>query len=150
MSAHVPLLTVVEDSDEDFEALERMLRRAAPDVRLERFARGEQMLEAFNGHPERAHDGWPALLLVDLNLPTLSGLETLGRVRADERLRMLPVVVLSGSRRQEDVDAAYSAGANAYVVKPIDARELDEMLRSLLDWWGRTMQPSRPPREDSA
>lgn len=149
MSPSTPLLTVVEDSDEDFEALERMLRRAAPGVRLERFERGEQMLAALGGPPDRARAEWPSVLIVDLNLPTLSGLETLGRVRSDERLRMLPVVVLSGSRRQEDVDAAYSAGANAYVAKPVDARELDAMLRSLLDWWGRTLAPSRPPLENA-
>ena len=108
-----PLLWVAEDSDEDYEALERMLRRAAPDTRLERYTRGEQLIAALHG--ARPHGEWPALLVLDLNLPTVTGLETLAQIRADERLRMLPVVVLSGSRRQEDIDAAYAAGANAYV-----------------------------------
>ena len=62
---------------------------------------------------------------------------------------MLPVVVLSGSRRQQDIDAAYSAGANAYVPKPIDAREFDVLLRSLLDWWGRTLPAVAAARRGS-
>ena len=143
-----PLLCVAEDSDEDYEALERMLRRAAPATRLERYTRGEHMVAALRG--PRAHGQWPALLVLDLNLPTVTGLQTLAQIRDDERLRMLPVVVLSGSQRQEDIDAAYTAGANAYVPKPIDAREFDVLLRSLLDWWGRTLPPSRPPVEGAA
>ena len=140
-----PLLCVAEDSDEDYEALERMLRRAAPQTRLERFTRGEHMVAAL--HDARPREEWPALLVLDLNLPTVTGLQTLAQIRGDERLRMLPVVVLSGSRRQEDIDAAYAAGANASVPKPVDSRELDLLLRSLLDWWGRTLPPSRPPLE---
>lgn len=143
MTGHGPLLWVAEDCDEDYEALDRMLRRAGPDTRLERFTRGEQVIAALRA--ARPHGGWPALLLLDLNLPTMTGLQTLAQIRADERLRMLPVVVLSGSRRQQDIDAAYAAGANAYASKPVDARELDLLLRSLLDWWGRTLLPSRPP-----
>lgn len=138
-----PLLWVAEDCDEDYEALKRMLSRAGPDTRLERYARGEQLIAALRA--ARPDGGWPSLLLLDLNLPTITGLQTLAQIRADARLRMLPVVVLSGSRRQQDIDAAYAAGANAYASKPVDARELDLLLRSLLDWWGRTLLPSRPP-----
>ena len=148
MTGPGPLLWVAEDCDEDYEALERMLRRVNADTRLERYTRGEHLIAALR--EARPHGGWPALLLLDLNLPTETGLQTLEQIRGDQRLRMLPVVVLSGSRRQQDIDAAYAAGANAYAAKPVDARELDLLLRSLLDWWGRTLPPSRPPLEGAA
>ena len=66
----------------------------------------------------------PTVMLLDLNLPKVSGLDVLRKVRADERTKMLPVVVLTGSREDEDITRSYSLGANAYVRKPVDFSEL--------------------------
>jgi CheY-like chemotaxis protein len=62
----------------------------------------------------------PAVLLLDLKLPKVDGLEVLQRIKADEKLRMIPVVVLTSSREERDMVASYKLGVNAYVVKPVD------------------------------
>ena len=72
----------------------------------------------------------PALILLDLNLPKVGGLEVLRRIRADERTRLIPVVVLTSSKLEEDILASYRNGANAYVRKPVDFSEFAEAVRS--------------------
>src|SRR5262249_53068391 len=71
-------------------------------------------------HAERKGAPLPALVLLDLNLPRLDGAEVLRRIRANERTRFLPVVILTSSKEDEDIVSSYSLGANAYVRKPLD------------------------------
>lgn len=119
---------VLDDSAEDWLVLRRLLARHAPDTEVVRFRDGDEALAALR-------DGAPvAALLVDLNLPLLSGDAFIRAVRADAKLGLLPIVVLSGSNRPEDVDAAYAAGANAYVRKPLDAAAFGEALARLVQW----------------
>ena len=77
----------------------------------------------------------PALILLDLNLPKVGGLELLRRMRADERTRMTPVVVLTSSKLEEDILDSYRSGANAYVRKPVNSSEFTEAIRSLGVFW---------------
>ncbi len=77
----------------------------------------------------------PTVMLLDLNLPKVSGLDVLRRVRADERTKMLPVVVLTGSREDEDIVRSYSLGANAYVRKPVDFSEFMKAAETLGLFW---------------
>jgi two-component system response regulator len=77
----------------------------------------------------------PALVLLDLNLPKVSGLEVLRRVRSDERTRLLPVVILTSSREEQDLVEGYRLGANSYVRKPVDFREFLEATRQLGLYW---------------
>jgi two-component system, response regulator len=86
----------------------------------------------------------PQVVLLDLKLPKVSGLEVLRRLRADERTRTLPVVVLTSSKQDEDVVRSYELGANAYVRKPVDFREFSEAARQLGIFWLLVNQP--PPR----
>jgi two-component system response regulator len=76
-----------------------------------------------------------ALVLLDLNLPKVDGLEVLRAVRADERTRMIPVVVLTSSREQEDVVSSYTLGANAYVRKPVKFAQFAEAVTTLGVFW---------------
>jgi two-component system, response regulator len=122
-------LVVVEDNDEDFEALSRVLRETTSYEGVVRYQTGEEALEGLLSG-ER-----PAIVILDLNLPGLQGVEVLRRVKADPKRRMVPIVVLSGSDRQEDIDAAYEAGANAYLSKPLDFGELRRVVRSMHDFW---------------
>ena len=88
----------------------------------------------------------PQLVLLDLNLPKIGGLEVLRRIRADERTRLLPVVILTSSREQPDVAAGYDLGANSYVVKPVDFTQFSEAVRHLgLYWLVINQAPPRPP-----
>ncbi len=90
----------------------------------------------------RSNDN-PAVLLLDLKLPKVDGLEVLQQVKSDERLRMIPVVVLTSSREETDVVASYRLGVNAYVVKPVDFHEFVNAIRELGIFWAIINAP--PP-----
>jgi CheY-like chemotaxis protein len=85
----------------------------------------------------------PAVLLLDLKLPKVDGLEVLQQVKSDEKLRMIPVVVLTSSREEKDMVASYRLGVNAYVVKPVDFHEFVEAIKELGVFWAVINQP--PP-----
>jgi two-component system, response regulator len=83
----------------------------------------------------------PQIALLDLNLPRLGGLEVLKRIRADERTRFLPVVVLTSSKEDEDLINSYSNGANAYIRKPVDFSQLGQAVKTLGLFWLILNQP---------
>jgi two-component system response regulator len=77
----------------------------------------------------------PGLILLDLNLPKIAGLEVLRRVRADERTRVIPVVVLTSSAQPEDIFSSYDRGANAFVRKPVDFSEFNAAISTICNFW---------------
>ena len=85
----------------------------------------------------------PALILLDLKIPKLDGLEVLKRLRADERTRLTPVVVLTSSREETDLLRAYDIGANSYIVKPVDFNQFTEAVGHLGLYW--LVLNERPP-----
>jgi CheY-like chemotaxis protein len=85
----------------------------------------------------------PAVLLLDLKLPKVDGLEVLQQIRSDEKLRMIPVVVLTSSREDRDMVASYTLGVNAYVVKPVDFHEFVNAVKELGIFWAVINEP--PP-----
>jgi CheY-like chemotaxis protein len=98
---------------------------------------GEEALDylyrrgAFAGHP----GDLPAVLLLDLKLPKIDGLEVLKQVKSDEKLRIIPVVVLTSSHEEKDMVASYQLGVNAYVVKPVDFHEFVNAIKELGVFW---------------
>lgn len=89
----------------------------------------------------------PALVLLDINLPRVDGVEVLRRMRAHPQLAMLPVVMLSTSRESRDLRNCYLAGANAYIVKPIEFAAFQEVVQKLADFWLHLneLPPDEPP-----
>jgi Response regulators consisting of a CheY-like receiver domain and a winged-helix DNA-binding domain len=87
--------------------------------------------------------GNPAVLLLDLKLPKVDGLEVLQQIRADESLKMIPVVVLTSSHEERDMVASYRLGVNAYVVKPVDFHEFVNAVKELGVFWALINEP--PP-----
>ena len=85
----------------------------------------------------------PAVMLLDLKLPKIDGLEVLEKVKSDEKLRMIPVVVLTSSREERDMVASYKLGVNAYVVKPVDFHEFVNAIKELGVFWAIINEP--PP-----
>jgi two-component system response regulator len=77
----------------------------------------------------------PSIVLLDLKLPKLDGLEVLRRIRADDRTKLLPVIILTASREEEDIVRSYSLGANAYVRKPVEFTEFAEAAKTLGLFW---------------
>ena len=87
--------------------------------------------------------GNPAVLLLDLKLPKVDGLEVLQQIKSDERLKMIPVVVLTSSHEEKDMMRSYSLGVNAYVVKPVDFHEFVNAVKELGVFWAVINEP--PP-----
>ena len=85
----------------------------------------------------------PAVMLLDLKLPKVDGLEVLKHVKADEKLRLIPIVVLTSSRDEKDMVASYKLGVNGYVVKPVDFHEFVNAIRELGVFWAVINEP--PP-----
>ena len=77
----------------------------------------------------------PAVVLLDIKMPRMNGFEVLTRMRADERLRRIPVVILSSSREESDLARSWDLGANAYVIKPVDVDQFFEAVRTLGQFW---------------
>lgn len=106
---------------------------------------GEEALDYLYGRGEfktRAADN-PAVMLLDLKLPKIDGLEVLKQVKSDEKLRMIPVVVLTSSKEERDMVASYKLGVNAYVVKPVNFHEFVNAIKELGAFWAVINEP--PP-----
>jgi two-component system, response regulator len=87
----------------------------------------------------------PALVLLDLNMPKVNGLEVLRRIRADPRTRLIPVVILTSSQLDEDIRQAYDLGANGYVLKPVNLSEFNEAILAVGTFWLSLNEP--PPHQ---
>ena len=98
------------------------------------YCRGE-----FSSRP----DGNPAVMLLDLKLPKIGGLEVLQQIKSDERLKLIPVVVLTSSNEEKDMMRSYKLGVNAYVVKPVDFHEFVNAVKELGVFWAVINEP--PP-----
>jgi len=98
---------------------------------------GEEALDYlyYRGKFQRRSGDNPAVLLLDLKLPKIDGLEVLATIKSDENLKMIPVVVLTSSREERDMVASYKLGVNAYVVKPVDFHEFVNAIKQLGLFW---------------
>lgn len=127
-------ILLVEDSVADVKLVELALDEAGSTSRLDRAEDGAEALDRLDavvaGTVPR-----PDLVVLDVNLPRVSGIDVLRRIRADRELRTIPVVVFSASRSAVDVAAAYACGASSYVVKPGDESRFAEVVQSLEAYW---------------
>jgi CheY-like chemotaxis protein len=125
----------VEDNPDDIEIARRAFKQSdlVSEVMLARD--GQDVIDKLQ--PERDEDDGPRpdLILLDLNLPRVNGFEVLERLRASERYRVVPVIVLSASARQEDVLRSYRLGANSYLQKPAVFEEFAELLEVMGRYW---------------
>jgi CheY-like chemotaxis protein len=106
---------------------------------------GEQALDYLycRGEYKTRSSGNPAVMLLDLKLPKVDGLEVLKQIKSDGELRMIPVVVLTSSKEEKDMVASYKLGVNAYVVKPVDFHEFVNAIKELGVFWAVINEP--PP-----
>ncbi|MBN7135965.1 two-component system response regulator [Lysobacter enzymogenes] len=86
-------------------------------------------------------DGDPSVVLLDIKMPRIDGLEVLAEMRKDDKLRMLPVVILSSSREEADLVRSWGLGVNAYVVKPVDVDQFFDAVRTLGRFWAVLNEP---------
>jgi two-component system, response regulator len=142
-SSSVEIL-LVEDNPQDLELAQRALRKANLTNRIQIARDGEEALQyIFCEGPHAARDitSGPQLILLDLKLPKVSGLEVLSRIKADPRVRMIPIVVLTSSKEQSDVVESYRLGVNSYIVKPVDFESFAKAVQELGFYWLLLNQP---------
>ncbi|MCC7013519.1 MAG: response regulator [Planctomycetes bacterium] len=114
----------------------RTLRKHGVARRVHRARDGLEALQVLGLEEPRArHGALPRLIVLDLKLPKIGGVELLRILRAEVRTRLLPVVVLSSSREQRDLEECYRLGANSYVVKPVEFERFAEAVRGIGDYW---------------
>jgi len=140
-------ILLVEDSPEDRELTLRALEKARLANRIQIACDGAEALDfmfgegAYAGRPPHT---LPRVVLLDLKLPKVDGLEVLQRLKADERTRLVPVVVLTSSREQRDVIESYRLGVNSYIVKPVNFERFASAVQDLGMYW--LLLNERPPR----
>jgi len=141
---HVILL--VEDNPDDIELTRRAFDRSNIANEIVTVSDGQEALDyLFSTGLHAGRDAlMPHVILLDLNLPKISGLEVLRRMRADERTKRIPVVVLTTSNEEKDVIGSYDLGANSYVRKPVDFAQFLDAARHLGLYWLVLNEP--PPR----
>ena len=106
---------------------------------------GEEALDYLAAHGSAADAGFPALVLLDLRLPKIDGIEVLRHVRRDEVWQQVPVVVLTTSRESSDISTAYQLGVNSYLVKPVDFGAFIDVVEAIKTYWLRLNEPPFPP-----
>jgi CheY-like chemotaxis protein len=138
-------ILLVEDDPKDIDLTLRALEqyKLANEVVVARD--GEEALDYLfhRGEFETRSSENPAVLLLDLKLPQVDGLEVLQQIKSDEKLKLIPVVVLTSSHEEKDVVASYKLGVNAYVVKPVDFHQFVEAIKELGVFWAVINEP--PP-----
>jgi CheY-like chemotaxis protein len=135
--ANQPIL-LVEDEENDVMLLQRAFRRAGMVNPLQVVRHGDDAVAYLEGTGEftdRAKYPLPVLVLLDLKLPRRTGLEVLEWVKERPGLKKIPIVVLTSSKNDSDVDRAYELGANSYLVKPVSFETLLELVKSLELYW---------------
>ena len=139
-------ILLVEDNPSDAELTLRALRKARVANEIHVVKDGAEALEFLFGR-EAATGGTfplpPRVILLDLKLPKVDGLEVLRRIKADARTAAIPVVVLTSSREESDLVASYHLGANSYIVKPVDSDKFFEAVHQVGLYWLLLNEPSR-------
>lgn len=133
------VILLVDDDPGDQELTRRALMGGGLRVDLRVAQDGEEALDYLNqrGRFEGGNAPFPDLLLLDLNMPKLDGREVLKSIKADPRLRKLPVLVMTTSRQETDIVRSYDLGCNSFVTKPVDVDEFLRAVRDLGEYWLR-------------
>ena len=140
-------ILLVEDNPSDADLTRRALAKGHISNELVVVEDGQEALDYLRG--EGAYTGrqiseTPAVILLDLKLPRVSGLEVLRLIRADARIRRVPVVILTSSKEEEDVGTGYDLGVNSYVRKPVDFKEFQVAIENLGLYWLILNEPNPP------
>jgi len=140
---HVEIL-LVEDNPNDVELTLHAFKVNHLSNRIHVVGDGEEALEFLfctGAYSQRSMRNGPKVILLDLKLPKVDGLEVLRRIKGDARTRIIPVVVLTSSREERDIVESYNLGVNSYIVKPVDFEQFTESVRQLGLYWVLLNQP---------
>jgi CheY-like chemotaxis protein len=137
-------ILLVEDTPQDLELTLRSLRKAKVVNRIEVARDGAEAIDIIfcqGAHAGRKIEDAPRVILLDLKLPKIDGLEVLQRIKGDARTKTIPVVVLTSSKEQKDVVESYQLGVNSYIVKPVNFDRFASAVQELGIYWMLLNQP---------
>ena len=154
MNGGYPIL-LVEDSPDDALLIEHAFQRADLRHPLSTVTDGEKAIEYLKGleqYSDRAAYPYPGLVILDLNMPGVSGFEVIRWMRSHPQAKLVPIIVLSCSSVPADVNRAYELGANAFMVKPANHRALEQLLSTIGEFWlaSEGPRPGFSPRSSAA
>ena len=137
MDSAKPVILLVENDKADQEIIRRIADQGATSAQLEIVSSGQEALDYLSRARENNDSSTPppSLVLLDLNMPGLSGLDVLARIRNQKSTRSLPVVVLSTSDQESDIVQSYDMGANSFLTKPVKFDEFIRVIRELDEYW---------------
>ncbi len=139
MKKQMPMkILLVEDNLHDIEITQRAFLKGSSEVDLTVIRHGQEVLDYLDHrgkfHPPEISPR-PDLILLDLNLPKMSGLEVLKQIKEDINLKPIPVIILTGSQRKEDIVPSYALGANTYIQKPVKFSGFMRIVESIQEYW---------------
>jgi CheY-like chemotaxis protein len=146
MSANEVEILLVEDNPSDAELTLRALKRRNLANKVHVVKDGAEALDfifATGAYINRDIDNPPKVVLLDLKLPKVDGLEVLRRIKSDKRTKVIPVVVLTSSREEKDIVESYKLGVNSYIVKPVDFDKFVQAISEIGLYWLLLNQPPR-------
>ena len=138
------VILVAEDDPNDLELLRHVVSDNGVEVNFQPAHDGEQVMNYLRGEGQfgdRARHPIPDIIVLDLKMPRVNGFEVLQWLRQQSGLARIPVVVLSGSGLETDIEEAYRLGANTYFTKPGQLAELREIIGALIEYWRRSQRP---------
>lgn len=127
---------LVEDDDDHAEIVIRTLKKEKSQKSIDRVLDGVEALQYLRGDGSFRGTALPDVILLDLKLPKMDGHEVLAEIKADEKLLLIPVIVLTTSDAEVDRVRAYRLHANSYLVKPLDAEQFNKMVQDMSLYWG--------------
>jgi CheY-like chemotaxis protein len=138
-------LLIVEDNPNDLELTLRVLKKSKAARAIQIVKDGAEALDYLFGRGRFARDlpPLPKVIFLDLKLPKVDGMEVLRQIKAHERTRAIPVVMLTSSQQERDVVESYRLGVNSYIVKPVDFSKFADSIVQLGSYWLRLNQPYR-------
>lgn len=133
-------ILVIDDNEDDYEAIARAFRKVGMSNNVSLCNTGQMAMDFLKheGKFQEEKADRPALIMLDLNMPGMDGMQVLGRIRKDENLKQIPVVIWTTSSNEKDIDACYALGANAYMQKPVIFDDLVASIRRLKEYWFET------------
>lgn len=146
MNGNAVEILLVEDNPDDLKLALRALQKAALSNRIQVARDGEEALEWIfceGAYAGRKIEDTPKVILLDLKLPKVDGLEVLQRIKGDPRTRAIPVVVLTSSKEQNDIIRSYNYGVNSYIVKPVNFDSFAKAVQELGMYWLLLNQPPK-------